>query len=217
MHVMNEKKDLVIFDMDGVLVEQRSSWRIVHDHFGVDNEGSFRLYMDGEIDDLEFMRRDIRIWKGLKGDITLSDVGGILHQARPVKGIHEAAGELREAGFDLHIVTGGIDLLAERLAGSHGFSRVFANGLSADGDGYLDGEGILRVPLRDKGAVVRELVRGRTVCSVGDSSVDLSLFELSDLSIAFRPMDREAARGADLTIPEADLRLVSRAILKAYR
>ena len=53
---------LVVFDMDGVLTEYFSSWVRVHEHFGTDNDEALRLYMEGKIDDEEFMRRDIALW-----------------------------------------------------------------------------------------------------------------------------------------------------------
>ena len=55
------KYDIVVFDLDGVLVDIQSSWDWVHRHFGVDNDESLAQYLAGQIDDLEFMRRDIAL------------------------------------------------------------------------------------------------------------------------------------------------------------
>ena len=63
MVLQNRKfRPLIVFDMDGVLVEERSSWRRIHNHLGTDNEDSFFAYMRGDINDLEFMAKDIKRW-----------------------------------------------------------------------------------------------------------------------------------------------------------
>ena len=55
--------ELVIFDMDGVLTDTISSWKYVHDYFGSSNERSVDDYLRGKIDDLEFIKRDVALWK----------------------------------------------------------------------------------------------------------------------------------------------------------
>ena len=57
---MNYK--FVAFDLDGVLVDTFSSWVWMHEYFGVNNDHSLFAYQRGEIDYLEFMRRDIQLW-----------------------------------------------------------------------------------------------------------------------------------------------------------
>ena len=82
--MLNERRDfgLVAFDMDGVLVDYESSWTWVHDHFGVKSEESIKAFVKGEIDDMEFMRRDIALWLGKKPNLCLSDINAILDRIR---------------------------------------------------------------------------------------------------------------------------------------
>ena len=54
---------LVCFDMDGVLLDTVSSWRYIHEYFGTTNERSILPYLRGDIDYLEFIRRDVSLWK----------------------------------------------------------------------------------------------------------------------------------------------------------
>ena len=42
---MGRHYDLVIFDMDGVLTRDRSSWTFVHDMMGVSNEHNLKAFM----------------------------------------------------------------------------------------------------------------------------------------------------------------------------
>jgi len=65
---------LVVFDMDGVLADVESSWVYVHRHFGVNNDHSLFAYLRGEIDDLEFIRRDINLWKQKDPGITCARI-----------------------------------------------------------------------------------------------------------------------------------------------
>ncbi|GAG35915.1 unnamed protein product, partial [marine sediment metagenome] len=50
---------MVVFDLDGVLVDIDSSWQTIHRAFGVDNEENFQKHLRNEIDYREFMRSDI--------------------------------------------------------------------------------------------------------------------------------------------------------------
>mgnify|MGYP005858767653 CR=1 FL=1 len=208
------KGPLVVFDMDGVLVGPRSSWRIVHEHFGTSNEESFLAYMQGEIDDLEFMRRDIALWKDFMEEPGIGRINDVLDRVEPMKGFHKAMKDLRSAGFSLIIISGGLDLLADRLMELGGFNGSFANGISKGKDGQIDGEGILRVPLRDKGSVMKGLKGYGPIAAVGDSLVDIPMFRKADISIAFRPENEEVASSADHVVDEPDLTIVSDLILR---
>ena len=54
---------LVVFDMDGTLLRERSCWEYIHRHFGVDNTEMLKLYMEHKISDQEFAESDIKLWK----------------------------------------------------------------------------------------------------------------------------------------------------------
>lgn len=66
------KFKFVAFDLDGVLVDTFSSWVWMHKHFDVNNDHSLYAYQRGEIDYLEFMRRDIQLWLEKKEGMTFS-------------------------------------------------------------------------------------------------------------------------------------------------
>ena len=55
---MGRHYDLVIFDMDGVLTRDRSSWTFVHDMMGVSNEHNLKAFID-RVSDLVRRRRRI--------------------------------------------------------------------------------------------------------------------------------------------------------------
>jgi phosphoserine phosphatase len=201
---------LVVFDMDGVLADAESSWVYVHQHFGVDNENSLHAYLEGEIDDLEFIRRDIALWKNIEPDISEERIREVLGGVKLMPGAARTVKELRESNVRTAIVSAGIDLLSERIAQDLGIDLHLANGLKTDSRGRLSGEGILRVKLMDKGdAVVEAMSRleaepAETV-SVGNSRYDISMFRKTGKGIAFRPMDDVVRENADIVVEEKRL------------
>ncbi len=204
---------LAAFDMDGVLVDIVSSWVHVHRGFGVNNDHSLRAYLRGEIDDQEFIRRDIALWMAADPGVTSDKIRRMLADAPIMNGARETVSELRRRGFRTVIVSAGIDLLAERVASELGMDMQFANGMLTDGSGRLSGEGVFRVRLMDKGRSVAEAaavlgVSKEDVVSVGNSRYDVSMFEHSALGIAFCPEDEEVRDGADVVVEEKDLRRV---------
>ena len=214
---MTDRKPIAVFDMDGVLIRQRSSWRIVHEAVGTSNEHSFQAYIREEIDDEEFMKRDIALWMN-KGILTISQIGELLDRAEPMEGFDPCLRDLKDNGVELAILSGGIDILARRLGERGGIDKIFANGIETDNEGGLTGKGILRVPLRDKGGILASLLKENEkygpVVVIGDSPVDISMFGSADLSIAFRPDSGIVAEKADIIVNDPNLEMVSNIILE---
>jgi phosphoserine phosphatase len=208
----------VLWDMDGVLVDHASSWTWVHEHFKVDNEASLVAYIEGRIDDREFMRRDIEKWLRIKNDLCLQDVEEILRPVPIISGIKETVSELHRHGMRCVIVSGGLDLTARRLARENGFDDVMANSLACDAEGRLTGEGVLRVELTNKRKALQHFQEAygvseeRTV-AIGNSFVDVSMFSGSGLSIAYNPIDDFVEKNADVVVRSRDLRDVLQPIL----
>lgn len=219
---MKPRWGLVAFDMDGVLVDYTSSWTWVHDHFKIDNEETLLAYIQGRIDDREFMRQDIKRWLDVKADICRSDLETILDPVPIIGGISQTVNALRAAGAKVVIVSGGLDMTAGRIAREHGFDGYLANSVECDPGGALTGEGVLRVDLTNKGAALRQFqeeygVDETSTVSIGNSFVDVSMFALSGLSIAFNPIDEHAKKNADVVVNARDLRDVLPYILDQSR
>lgn len=201
----------IAFDLDGVIVDDRSSWEWVHHYFGVSNKASYDAFIEGRIDDAGFIREDIALWKGADPDIDLARVGNILKAAKLMKGAEETMLKLKDAGAKIGIVSGGIDLLANHVADILDIEHVAANGLEADEHGRLTGEGIINVPLWDKGTPLLDMLAKVNVdpedCAViGNSCIDVSMFEKAGFSIAFRPIDDMTCDSADVVVDSSDLR-----------
>lgn len=199
------KYDLVCFDMDGTLTKLRSSWCWVHSCFEVDNEPAYQAFCNGEIDEPEFMRRDIALWTTKNPDVTLRDIAVLFRDVPLIEGIQETIACLRANGIRSVIISGGINLAAKMIVDEFGFDGYIADEILAYDDGKLTGEGKMNVDLRDKGINVRQFIEKygttpeRTV-SVGNSFTDIPMFKNSGMSIAFNPTDEYTQDAATHTV-----------------
>ena len=215
---MNDKVELAVFDMDGVLVDSHSSWVLVHRLYGSDNEDSLQAFMRGEIDDLEFIRLDVERWTSARGSVPLTEVEGVLDTAPLFPGALETLKTLGENGIRTAIVSGGLRYLADRIARMVDVDFVFANDVVVDPQGLLTGGGVVDVPLRHKGTVVSDIqeelgVGPEGTVAVGDTAVDVSMFSRARVTIAFNPKDPAIEGAATHVIRSRDLRSVLPLIL----
>jgi len=208
---------LIVFDMDGVIADVASSWVYVHQRFGVNNDKSLHAYLKGEIDDLQFIRSDIKLWREKDPGVSATKIMKILEEVPLMPGAEETVRELRNRGFRTAIVSAGIDLLADLVIERIPFDAHLANGFETDENGRLNGNGILQVRLMDKGEAVRRIAneleasKEETV-SVGNSRYDVSMFEKSGFGIAFCPEDDTVRKAADAVVDKKDLREILRFI-----
>jgi HAD superfamily PSPase-like hydrolase len=173
------------FDMDGTILEEDSSWVALHKHFGTVEKGraSLKLYSEGKLDYLEFMRRDISSWpSGLRK----TDIVDVLSGYRLRREAPEVVDGLRCRGIDIALVTSGIDILAEMVARELGIRHWTANGLRFDGDGTLMKEGIGRVDPTRKDRAYMKLLAGlgidsKQTIAVGDTVYDLAFLRSARL------------------------------------
>jgi phosphoserine phosphatase len=201
---------LVAFDMDGTLVDVDSSWAAVHRHFDDHNEEGLRRFLANEIDDEEFIRSDVAIWRRHAPELTVYDLEQILAKVPLVPGARPVLGELHRRGVRTAIVSGGLDVLARRIARELSIDLALANGVRVTSQGRLTGEGIVRVPIHRKEealARVQEMlgIGPEETASVGNSDIDVGLFRRSRLGIAFRPADDAVRNGAHAVVPGPDM------------
>ena len=182
------KYKLVAFDMDGTLIEEDSCWGVIHRHFGTHAQAiaNLRAYERGEIGYVEFMRRDISLWRPRPH---ISQIERILLNLKPTLSATDVIPEIRKRGYQLAMITGGIDILAARIAHQLGIQHVLANGLAVDKRGYLTGEGIFRVEPCLKHETLAKLADGLGMTldecvAVGDSKYDSNFLKHAGLAVA---------------------------------
>jgi len=206
----NDTIELVIFDMDGVIVNTISSWKYIHDYFGSSNERSVNEYLKGKIDDAEFIKRDVYLWRE-NGKIVKKDkLVKILSNVPLMNGAGKCISKIKKNNIKTAIVSAGLDILAERIAQELGIDYVFANGIRTDKNGRLNGEGIIGVSLMYKDKTVNRLsdqlgIPLERIAAVGNSCFDIPMLETCGLGIAFNPEDDCIRQKADIVIEGNDL------------
>lgn len=184
---------VVMFDMDGVLVKCRSSWRMLHLAFG--SEGIVRelmgdrKFLNGEISYVEWMRLDIDAMSAALGrPPRREEVEEIFKSAELDEDAEAVIGGLKEMGVVAGIVSGGIDVLAEIVAERLGVGKdmVFANRLVFRNGALVGGEEVVN-PLR-KDELLAEVSRRlgiplKRFAYVGDSAWDINALKIVGLPI----------------------------------
>ena len=196
----------VVFDCDGVLTDNGSSWQNIHRKFGTDtaDDGSHKktleLFLEGGITEEEFVEHDIRLWKGVKPQIHRDDIMRCYSGIGLMKGARDVVEELHRRGVYVAIVSSGVDLFVGAIANMLKVDDWAANGFEWDERGFLEKGLPTRVYSHDKGLMVEKLARinefdTREIVSIGDSSTDLSMMIGDSSFIGFNPA-RERALNA---------------------
>jgi phosphoserine phosphatase len=187
----NMSQALVVFDFDGTITEEASSWSVLHSIFGTvgaarENE---RLYREGRISYLRWAQLDAALWKGKDEKIARSALSDV--RVRP--GYRKLFNELKKLGVFTAIVSAGLSYAVQPVAATLGVDYSFFNILEAR-QGTLTGRVFVNVEPRSKGEIVDRLSQklglSRTnVVTVGDADADEHMFRKAGLAVAFNPTD----------------------------
>jgi len=192
---------LVVFDMDGTIIEPRSSWAMIHEHFGTDNTEMLQLYIDHKISDKEFVKADIQLWNN-KSERLVDEkyINSILDKAKARKGAEELITSLHENNIKTIILSGGIQYLADKWAKKWNMNEALANDLIDDENGNLTA--IINSSGHNKGPVMEKMIEKyncekNEIAAVGDTIVDVPTFERAGLSIAVNTDDERVISKAN--------------------
>ena len=187
----------VVFDCDGVLTDNGSSWQNIHDYFGTENLETLERFLNREISDDEFMADDIRLWTAVQPRIHRDDIRRCYSGITLMEGARDVVRELQERGVFVAIVSAGVDVFVASIASMLKVNDWVANGFDWDDDGWLRGPAPSRVNSHEKGLMVEKLARIEKIdpsgiVSVGDSSTDLSMMMPGSRFIGFNPARQRA-------------------------
>lgn len=198
---------LAIFDLDGTLKEARDPYVYLHSHLGT-LEASKAFFEDGlagKISYAEWLRLDASLWRGTP----MARVQALFRQNPYLPGAVETVRVLKARGVHLALVSTGIQIHAEMVAGELGFERVVCNYVHAK-DGVISGETRVGVPEGGKGAVAEALlveygVAPAEALAVGDTRSDADMFRRVGVSVAVCPNHEDLRRAASLVLEQPDL------------
>ena len=205
---MNRKAKLIAFDMDGTLIETKSSWATLNKEFGVDSSEMLKKYMNGEITDQEFVDYDIRNWNEKVENLNIEKINAILDEVEIRNGAKELLSEINKLGIKSVIISGGISHLAKRISKELGITEYYANDILEDDNGNIYGK--INLDSRDKGAVLRKIInendiRESEVIAVGDEEIDIEMFEIAKTSIAVNTNNSKVIEKATYHVKEENL------------
>jgi phosphoserine phosphatase len=205
---MTSPTRLAFFDLDGTLKAARDPYAHIDAALGLlaECEALIAGFQRGEFDYIEWLRRDIALWKG----IPLARVEDILRQNPYVPGAPEAVRSLLAAGVIVVLISTGPDIHARLVAADLGVQYWVANVAETAG-GVLTGASQVRVAEGAKRDIVRRYLREFAAeparcLAVGDGASDMDMFREVGLSVAINPITPAVAQAARAVLPALDLR-----------
>lgn len=189
----------VVFDCDGVLADNDSSWQNIHDHFGTENSEMLAKFLRKEITDEEFVADDLRMWREVQPEIHRDEIMRCYSGIKLMLGARDVVDALQARGILVAIVSSGVDLLIGSIAHMLKVDDWAANGFEWDDEGWLVGAKPTVVDSHNKGVMVTKLARingidPANIVSVGDSGPDISMMIPGSRFVGFNPASN---RGAD--------------------
>ena len=174
---------LAVFDMDGTLLQARSCWAHIHEHFGTDNSEMLRQYIEHKVTDEEFVQADIDMWgKNSKRPVNEGYINTILDEIGPIEGAGDLILALHREGIQTAIISGGIQYLADKWAKKWNMKEAIANELIDGDNGHL--KFTIGASGHAKGPVMEKLmgklgIPHEEAAAIGDTVVAIPLFERS--------------------------------------
>ena len=187
---------LVVFDLDNVIIDGEGIDEIgklinIEDQIAAITEQA----MQGDIDFETSIKKRVGLLKGVATD----DIRTLANEMPLMKGAEETVSTLKENGFDVAIISGSFDIIADTIKGKLDVDNIFTNSLVEE-DGILTGEvtgplvsgsklDVLSKLIEEKGYTLDECV------AVGDGANDISMIESAKYGIAFnaKPALKEIA------------------------
>lgn len=208
---------LVIFDVEGVLLnaeylpvlakilgpeKEKEIWNIT-------NKG-----IRGEIDWEEGLRERVFALRGINYD----EAFNIAQNLEIMPGARELCSFLKNLGWKLVAVSGGFNIITDRLSDELHLDKIFSNDLVFKNNKLEDV--IIRVTA-DKSAAVKTYIEENgfsqdEIVVIVDGANDLKLFNLSSFTIGFCPVDVIRDK-ANIVIDKKDLSLLIPIIKEKFK
>ncbi len=202
------KVKLVVFDVDGVLTEVKSSWSFIHQRLGVADKAKeyAAMFERGEITYADWLRLDTSLWvESTGGRLTRWDLERIVSEIPLRPCVTQVSVCIHMMGKRIALLSGGVDLFVARVASVVGADLWMSNQLSFDSRWRLVPGGVAAVGV-DKARALKSLVGElgvelSEVMYVGDSKWDVGAMRLVGYPVAIGD-DTEVASVARYRIKE---------------
>lgn len=220
--IPNKGLKVVMFDLDGTLTRGTSSiWRRLHIRFGTESvaRGNLEKFFRNEITYKEWVVLDSKLWKGF----SYAEAVKVATESVILEGAREMADALRACGIHVGILSGGLDVMAHKVADVMGipYEDVYTNELGHDPEtGLLTGFVSQTVLWDNKGELLAEFAHKKGVDDmsrvgfVGDGENDIFAFRVAGMSVAYNSSKDEVKQAAKTVLSGSeDLRDLLRFLL----
>ena len=177
---------LVVFDLDNVIIDGEGIDEIgklvnVEDQIAAITEQA----MQGELDFETSIKQRVKLLKGA----SIEDIKELAEKMPLMAGAEKAVSSLKENGFDVVIISGSFDVIADTIKEKLNVTNIFTNSLGEE-DGLLTGEVFGPLVTGSKLDVLSKFIdeAGYTLeecIAVGDGANDISMIESAEYGIAF--------------------------------
>ncbi len=177
---------LVVFDLDNVIIDGEGIDEIgklvnVEDQIAAITEQA----MQGELDFETSIKQRVKLLEGA----SIKDIEALAEKMPLVAGAEETIKSLKENGFDVAIISGSFDVIANTIKDKLNVDNIFTNSLGED-NGVLTGEVFGPLVTGSKLDVLSKFIdeAGYTLeecIAVGDGANDISMIESAEYGIAF--------------------------------
>lgn len=177
---------LVVFDLDNVIIDGECIDEIgklvnVEDQIAAITEQA----MQGELDFETSIKQRVKLLEGA----SIKDIEALAEKMPLMAGAEETIKSLKENGFDVVIISGSFDVIANTIKEKLNVDNIFTNSLVQE-NGFLTGEvlgplvtgsklDVLSKFLDEAGYNLEECI------AVGDGANDISMIESAEYGIAF--------------------------------
>jgi phosphoserine phosphatase len=204
----NQQFELVIFDLDGTLTQERSIWEYIHKQLGKwygFAEAYQNQFLAGKISYEEFCELDAQVWKGMRVKELLEIVKTVPFHA----GVDELINHLKQRRLKLSMVSSGLSLLSNWVHKKYGFDYSVSNDLLHE-NGVLTGKVKIQVYYDKKAEWVEKIlkrfeVKAGEAITVGDSKGDIDMFQMVGFSIVFNSSCQDLDEIASVCISSKNL------------
>ncbi len=206
---------LVVFDLDGTIIDTDSAWRTLHEFFGM-NEHPDRLeakrkFLSGEINYQEWADRDIELMK--RSGANRENIKKALQSIKLIEGGMETIRTLREKGYRIGLVSGSLDVVIETLIPDYKriFDHVYINHLYFDKNGNILKVKTTSFNFRSKTEGLRKICKEEGIETsecvfIGDHENDVEIAKLAGFSISFNSKSENLNQVSDVVVKKKDLR-----------
>lgn len=196
--IYRHARRLVVFDMDSTLIQGEATDELANSA-GVGDQVAHitKAGMQGKMNFKESFTQRVALLKGVDENI----LAAVAQNLVLTEGAERVIGKLKQLGYKIGIISGGIEYFGKYLQKKLGLDYIFANCLEID-EGKITGKikGDI-IDGRKKAEILRTIARVENISlqqaiAVGDGANDLPMISIAGLGVAFhaKPIVKENAQ-----------------------